>query len=44
MGWLVKKGKLALSVVTIAHNEEKRIEDCLKSTAGWADEGQSQMN
>ncbi|MBU4589785.1 MAG: glycosyltransferase family 2 protein [Candidatus Omnitrophica bacterium] len=30
--------KFFLSVVTIAHNEEKRIEDCLKSTQGWADE------
>lgn len=32
------EGKLPLSVVTIAHNEEKNIEDCLKSTQGWADE------
>ena len=30
--------KIHLSVVTIAHNEERRIEDCLKSTQGWADE------
>jgi glycosyltransferase involved in cell wall biosynthesis len=30
--------KLSLSVVTIAHNEEKRIEACLRSTQGWADE------
>jgi len=31
-------GKIPLSVVTIAHNEEHRIEDCLKSTQGWAGE------
>ena len=30
--------KLALSVVTIAHNEEEKIVGCLKSTEGWADE------
>jgi len=30
--------KLLLSVVTIAHNEEKKIEDCLRSTEGWAGE------
>lgn len=34
----MKGNKAALSVVTIAHNEEAKIEDCLKSTAGWADE------
>ncbi|MFC1508566.1 glycosyltransferase family 2 protein, partial [Candidatus Omnitrophota bacterium] len=27
-----------LSVVTIARNEEDNIEECLKSTLGWADE------
>jgi glycosyltransferase involved in cell wall biosynthesis len=27
-----------ISVVTIARNEERNIEECLKSTAGWADE------
>lgn len=31
-------GNLSLSVVTIAHNEEKNIESCLESTRGWADE------
>ena len=30
--------RLPLSVVTIAHNEEHRIEGCLKSTQGWAGE------
>jgi len=30
--------KTSLSVVTIAHNEENKIEDCLRSTYGWADE------
>jgi len=30
--------KQKLSVVTIAHNEEARIESCLKSTEGWRDE------
>jgi glycosyltransferase involved in cell wall biosynthesis len=30
--------KISLSVVTIAHNEEKKIEACLRSTQGWADE------
>ncbi|MFH1782713.1 MAG: glycosyltransferase family 2 protein [Candidatus Omnitrophota bacterium] len=32
------EGKLPLSVVTIAYNEEHRIEGCLKSTQDWADE------
>jgi len=30
--------RMPLSVVTIAHNEEKNIESCLKSTCGWAGE------
>jgi glycosyltransferase involved in cell wall biosynthesis len=30
--------KLPLSVVTIAHNEEKNMESCLASMRGWADE------
>jgi len=30
--------RLPLSVVTIAHNEEDKIEPCLKSTYGWVDE------
>lgn len=30
--------KLPLSVVVITKNEEKNIEDCLKSVRGWADE------
>ncbi len=34
----MKNNKLSLSVVTIAHNEERNIEDCLKSTQGWTDE------
>ena len=29
---------LPLSIVTIAYNEEKNIENCLRSTQGWADE------
>ncbi|MFH1479061.1 MAG: glycosyltransferase family 2 protein [Candidatus Omnitrophota bacterium] len=29
---------IKLSVVTIAHNEEGKIETCLESTQGWADE------
>lgn len=31
-------GKLPLSVVVLTKNEEKNIEDCLKSVYGWADE------
>ena len=30
--------KIPLSVVTIAHNEEKNIEACLGSTMDWTDE------
>lgn len=30
--------KLPLSVVTIARNEEEKIQACLRSTEGWADE------
>jgi len=30
--------RVPLSVVTIAHNEEDKIEPCLKSTYGWVDE------
>ena len=30
--------KISLSVVTIARNEEKKIEDCIRNTYGWADE------
>ena len=29
---------LALSIIILAKNEEKRIEECLKSVHGWADE------
>ena len=32
------EGRLALSVVTISHNEENNIENCLRSTEGWAGE------
>ena len=31
-------GKPPLSVVVLTKNEEKNIEDCLKSIYGWADE------
>jgi glycosyltransferase involved in cell wall biosynthesis len=31
-------GKVPLSVVVIAKNEESCIEECLASVSGWADE------
>lgn len=30
--------KIPLSVIVLTYNEEKNIEDCLKSVYGWADE------
>ena len=32
------EGRLALSVVTISHNEENNIENCLRSADEWARE------